>query len=52
MSSTFINMDFDSDTNKYWVEYTDSDGVDQKVEYDTELEQLTAYNEIQNGTFD
>lgn len=44
--SKFINMDFDSSTNKWWVEYIDDSNITQKIEYNTEAEAKAKYNQI------
>jgi hypothetical protein len=44
--SKFINMDFDSSTNKWWVEYIDDNDITQKDEFDTELLAKNKYNEL------
>lgn len=44
--STFINMDYDSSTSKWWLEDVDDNNVTQKEEFDTEAAAKTKYNSI------
>ena len=42
----FINMDYDSTLNKWWVEYIDENGITQKDEFSSESEAKSKYFEI------
>lgn len=42
----FINMDYDSISNKWWVEYIDENGITQKDEFSSESEAKSKYFEI------
>jgi len=44
--NTFINMDFDSDLSKWWVEYKDINDDYQITYFDTKEESITFYNSI------
>lgn len=43
---TFINMDFDSNLSKWWVEYKDSNNDYQIIYFDTKEEAIIFYNSI------
>ena len=44
--SQFINMDYNSSTSKWWVEYIDDNDVTQIDEFDTEAAAISRYNEL------
>jgi hypothetical protein len=43
---TFINMDFDSTTNKWWVEYIDENEITQKDYFNSKSEAESKYIKI------
>lgn len=44
--SQFINLDFNNDTNKWWIEYMDDNNDLQVEEFDTESQAHTRYSEL------
>lgn len=52
MSKVFVNMDYNSVSSKYWVEYYDSSTDSYTVlEYDSKAEQTNTYTSLLDGTF-
>ena len=44
--STFINMDFNNTTNKWWVEYSDDNNNLQIEQFDSKTQAITRYIEL------